>query len=71
MSDASILDFLEPGHDLVEANLAAELQCLLGESLHQVFGEHFGKARNVEDVFLGVQRHQLAAEGGEGIHQAA
>src|SRR5262249_46663590 len=54
--------FLETHHALAEVNRLLELARLLGERLHEIFREDFGKARDVEDVFLGVQRRQLTAE---------
>ena len=63
--------FAEAGDDLVEPDLAAELQRLLGEPLDQVLGEHLGEARDVEDVLLGIERHELAAQRRQRVHQAA
>ena len=45
-----------------EMNRLLELRRLLGERAHQVLGEDLGKAGDVEDVFLGVERGELAAE---------
>ena len=39
-----------------------ELRRLLGERFHEILREHLRKAGDVEDVFLGIERGELAAE---------
>ena len=50
-------------HDfLAEVYLGLPLAELLGHALDQVLGQHLGESGDVEDVFLGIQRGELAAE---------
>ena len=39
-----------------------ELARLLGQRLHEILRQHLRKAGDVEDVLLGIQRGELAAE---------
>ena len=52
----SVVDPPEPGHDLAQVGRRAELERLLHHPRDQVLGEHLGKAGDVEDVLLGVER---------------
>jgi hypothetical protein len=52
----------QAGHNLAEVSRRAKLQSLLSHVADQVLGQHLGKAGNVENVFLGVQRHELATQ---------
>src|SRR2546429_370927 len=59
---AILLCALEADHLLRKMHRRLPLQSLLRHPLHQVFGENLREAGNVEDVFLGVERGQLAAD---------
>ncbi len=50
--------------------VGAELERLRGHVPHQVLGQHLGKARDVEDVLLRVERHELAAKRRQGVDDA-
>src|ERR1041385_6957321 len=53
--------FFEAGHAVSEMHGLIELPRLLDHRAHQIFRQHFGKTGDVEDVFLGIQRGELAA----------
>jgi hypothetical protein len=61
-------DFLQGGHLLREVNRLLELGRLLSESAHEVLGQNFRKAGDVEYVFLRVKRRKLAAGLGKGVN---
>ena len=62
-----VVVLLERGDVLVEMGLEVELLRLLLERLDQIFGQNLRESAHVEDVFLGVERRELAAELGKGI----
>ena len=61
---------LECGHVLIKVRLEMELRRLFDERIHHVLGQNLGEAANVEDVLLGVERGELAAELGQGVNDA-
>ena len=58
---------LHADHLLVEADGGGVLHGLIGERSDQIFGQDLGKSGHVVDVFLGIQRGQLAAELGQRV----
>jgi hypothetical protein len=70
VADAVILDPPKSGHHLAKMGAGAELETLRDHVPHQVLREHLREAGDVEDVFLRIQREELAAEGGEGVDDA-
>src|SRR5687768_17075290 len=58
---------VQPRDTLAEVRGLLELRGLVAQRLHQVLREHLRIARDVEDVFLGVERGQLAAQLGERV----
>ncbi len=69
MAAGRILDAAETGHDLAEVRRTAELQRLGRHVAHEIFREHLRKARDVENEFLRIQRHELAAQALAGIDE--
>jgi hypothetical protein len=63
MPDAVVLDAAKPGDDLPQMRGGAELESLRGHVADQVLGQDLGEARDVEDVFLRVEGHELPTEG--------
>src|SRR5438105_3076133 len=66
--DQMIVFSLQPRHVLIQECRKLELRGLLRERLDQVLRENLRVARYIEDVLLGVQRRQLAAELRESVH---
>ena len=48
----------------------AELKSLRDHVAHEVLGQDLREAGHVEDVLLGIEGHELAAERGQGVHDA-
>ena len=65
-----LLAAAQPGDLFRQVHRRLPLQALLGEPFHQVLRENLRKSRNVEDVFLGIERGQLTAHLIEIVDQA-
>jgi hypothetical protein len=63
-----ILFFLERDDVLIQVRAVVELVYLLPERLDQVLGQNLRESTDIEDVFLGVERRELAAELGKGVY---
>jgi len=59
---AVLLAAAQPDDFLGEVDRRLPLQALLGEGLHEVLGENLRKTGDVEDVFLRIERGQLATD---------
>ena len=53
--------FFERRHVLVTVDRRLELARLLDERANKIFGEYLGESGDIENVFFGVQRGELAA----------
>ncbi len=58
----TVLDLAESRHHLAQVGCGAKLESLGRHVAHQILGQHLGEAGDVEDVFLGIERHELATE---------
>src|ERR1044072_7503716 len=67
---AVVVGAAQPDHLFREVHRRLPAESLLRESFHQVLREDLRKARDVEDVFLGIQRGELAADLVEVVDQA-
>lgn len=60
----------EPRYDFAQVGGGSELERLHGHVSNQVFGEHLGEPGHIEDVLLGVEGHELAAQSWKGVDDA-
>jgi len=65
-----LLGSLETGHLLGQVHRRIPAEALLGESFDEVFRENLRKTGDIEDVLLGIERGELAADLIEIVDQA-